>query len=149
MPHIPALWYLNTSVTYPQWFRRVKFVVTPHVLYSSYICEILLFKRHLVVITHRLIYSVRAAYRQGKIAVKKVSYQLILSYYTFIVHLLTPSVAYFQLSILSKNEPSISLVLRISDLRNSVTQALWMETKKWNTSHLLASVLNHCQQQRR
>ena len=27
MPHIPAMWYFNTSVTYPQWFRGVKFVV--------------------------------------------------------------------------------------------------------------------------
>ena len=29
MPHIPALWYFDTSVTYPQWFRRVKVVVIP------------------------------------------------------------------------------------------------------------------------
>ena len=29
MPHIPALWYFDTSVTYPQWFRRVKYVVIP------------------------------------------------------------------------------------------------------------------------
>ena len=29
MLHIPALWYFDTSVTYPRWFRRVKFVVIP------------------------------------------------------------------------------------------------------------------------
>ena len=29
MLHIPALWYFDTSVTYPQWFRRVKFVLIP------------------------------------------------------------------------------------------------------------------------
>ena len=29
MLHIPALWYFDTSVTYGQWFRKVKFVVIP------------------------------------------------------------------------------------------------------------------------
>ena len=29
MLHLPALWHFDTSVTYPQWFRRVKFVVIP------------------------------------------------------------------------------------------------------------------------
>ena len=27
--HIPTLWYLGTSVTYPPWLRRVKLVVIP------------------------------------------------------------------------------------------------------------------------
>ena len=36
---------------------------TPHVLYSSNICEILLYNRQLVVITHELSYGVRAAIR--------------------------------------------------------------------------------------
>ena len=29
MLHIPALWYFDTSITCPQWFRRVKFVLIP------------------------------------------------------------------------------------------------------------------------
>ena len=29
MLHIPTLRYFDTSVTYPQWFRRVKFVLIP------------------------------------------------------------------------------------------------------------------------
>ena len=29
MLHIHALWYFDTPVTYPQWFRRVKFVLIP------------------------------------------------------------------------------------------------------------------------
>ena len=41
-------------------------MLVPNVLYSSNICEILLYNRHLVVITHELIYGVWAAYRQGK-----------------------------------------------------------------------------------
>ena len=40
-----------------------KLVVTPHILYSSNICEILLYNRQLFVITHELIYGVRAAIR--------------------------------------------------------------------------------------
>ena len=48
-PYIPALWYFGTSVIYPPWFRWVKLVVKPHVLYSSNICEILLYTRQLVV----------------------------------------------------------------------------------------------------
>ena len=41
--HAPsALWYSGILVTYPHRFRRVKFVIIPHVLYSSNISEILL-----------------------------------------------------------------------------------------------------------
>ena len=29
MLHIPALWYFDTPVTCPQWFRRAKFVLIP------------------------------------------------------------------------------------------------------------------------
>ena len=29
MLHLPALWYFDTSVTYPQWFCRVKFAIIP------------------------------------------------------------------------------------------------------------------------
>ena len=29
MLYIPALWYFDTSVIYPQWFRRFKFVIIP------------------------------------------------------------------------------------------------------------------------
>ena len=32
MSHIPALWYFDTSDTYSQWFRTVKFVVIPPLL---------------------------------------------------------------------------------------------------------------------
>ena len=39
----------------PQWFRRVKLVIIPHVLHSSSICEILFYNRQLVVITYQLI----------------------------------------------------------------------------------------------
>ena len=46
MPQIPTLWYFDTSVTYPLWFHRIKFVVIPHVLYDCNICEILLYNRH-------------------------------------------------------------------------------------------------------
>ena len=37
--------------------------IDPHVLYNSNICEILLYNRQLVVVTHELIYGVRAAHR--------------------------------------------------------------------------------------
>ena len=41
MPHIPALWYFDTCVTYPQWFRRVKFVViTPRFVLHQYLWNI-------------------------------------------------------------------------------------------------------------
>ena len=45
--------------------------LTPHVLYSSNICEILLYNRQLVVITHELICSVWAAHRSGEIVLKQ------------------------------------------------------------------------------
>ena len=41
MPHIPALWYFYTSVTYPQRFRRVKFVlIPPRFLQQQYLWNI-------------------------------------------------------------------------------------------------------------
>ena len=57
---IVVFWHISNI---PPWFRRVKLVVMPHVLYNSNICEILLYNRQLVVITHELIYGVRAAIR--------------------------------------------------------------------------------------
>ena len=56
---IVVFWHISNI---PPWFRRVKLVVT-HVLYSSNICEILLYNRQLVVITNELIYGVRDAIR--------------------------------------------------------------------------------------
>ena len=53
-PHLP-------HPTPPPMIRRVKLVVIPHVLYNNNFCEILLYNRQLVVITHELIYGVRAA----------------------------------------------------------------------------------------
>ena len=52
--------YFETSVTYPK------------ILYSSNICEILLYNRQLVVITHELIYGFRAAHHWRKIVVKQI-----------------------------------------------------------------------------
>ena len=41
MLHIPASWYFDTSVTYPQWFRRVKFVViSPRFVQPLYLWNI-------------------------------------------------------------------------------------------------------------
>ena len=38
MLHLPTLRYFDTSVTYPQWFRRVKFVVIPpRFVYQQYL----------------------------------------------------------------------------------------------------------------
>ena len=59
------------TVKYPQWSHRVKFVVIPRFLYNSNIYEILLYNRQLVVITHELIYGVRAAHRQGEIVAER------------------------------------------------------------------------------
>ena len=47
-------------------YRHKKLSSSRYILYSSNICEILLYNRQLDVITHELIYGVRAAYRQGK-----------------------------------------------------------------------------------
>ena len=41
MLHIPASWHFDISVIYPQWLHRVKFVT----LYSSNVCEIVLYNR--------------------------------------------------------------------------------------------------------
>ena len=49
---IVIFWHIRNI---PPWFRRVKLVVIPPLLYSSNICEILLCNRQLVVITHELI----------------------------------------------------------------------------------------------
>ena len=41
MLHIPALWYFDTPVTYPQWFRRVKFVlIPPRLIQQQYLWNI-------------------------------------------------------------------------------------------------------------
>ena len=37
--HIPTLWYFDTSVTYPQWFRRVK-IVLPRFVWQQYLGNI-------------------------------------------------------------------------------------------------------------
>ena len=50
MLHIPTLWYFDISVIYPHRVRRVKFVITTPSLYSSNICEILLYNCQLVVL---------------------------------------------------------------------------------------------------
>ena len=63
MLHIPVLWYFDTSVIYPQWFRRVKFVIIPPRLHCSIIWEISLYNWQLVVITYELKYVARAAHR--------------------------------------------------------------------------------------
>ena len=45
--HNVVLWNIKNI---PQGFHRVKFVIIPHALYSSNICEILLYNRQLVVL---------------------------------------------------------------------------------------------------
>ena len=57
--------YLLTRAPYTRIviFWHIKLVVLPHVLYSSSICEILLYNQQLVVITRELICGVRAAIR--------------------------------------------------------------------------------------
>ena len=67
---IVVFWHISKI---PPWLGRVKLVVIPpHVLYSNYICEILLYNWQLVVITHELIYGVRVLSARGKIIVKQV-----------------------------------------------------------------------------
>ena len=63
--------YFDISVICPHRFRIVKFVIIPHDLDNSNICEILLYKRQLVVIMYELIYVVPAAHRLGKVIVKR------------------------------------------------------------------------------
>ena len=70
MLHLPALWYFDTSVTYPNDFVESNLLQYHHVLYSSNICEILLYNRQWVV-CHELICGVWAARRKGKLFVKK------------------------------------------------------------------------------
>ena len=53
--HIPALWYVGTSVTYPNDFAESNLSLYPHVFYSSNICEILVYTQQLVIINHALI----------------------------------------------------------------------------------------------
>ena len=60
MLYTSASWHFDISVTDPQ------------VLYSRHICEILLYNRLLVVLTHEQIYVVRLLTARGKIIVKKV-----------------------------------------------------------------------------
>ena len=67
---IPALWYLDTSVIYPNESNESNLLWYPHILYSNNICEILLYNRQLV-ITNELIYIVWAAHNSGKIIVKQ------------------------------------------------------------------------------
>ena len=39
--HLPPLWYLDTSITYPQWLHAVKFVVIwPHLILQQYLWNI-------------------------------------------------------------------------------------------------------------
>ena len=66
MLHIPAYWCFDLSVTYPQGFHKVKFVIIPHVLYKINICEILSYNRQSLVLGYQLICVVRAAYRWRK-----------------------------------------------------------------------------------
>ena len=41
MLHLPTLWYFGTSVTYPHFYRRVKFVVIPpRFVYQQYLWNI-------------------------------------------------------------------------------------------------------------
>ena len=68
MPQVPTSGFFDTLVTYSQWFRGVKFVVIPsRFVWQEYLWiiapGILLYNWKLVVITHDLIYGVRAAYR--------------------------------------------------------------------------------------
>ena len=73
MLHIPALWYFGTSVKYPPMIGQSQISCSdPHVLYSNYICEILLYNWQLVVITHELIHGVRVLSARGKNIVKQV-----------------------------------------------------------------------------
>ena len=60
---VVIFWHIGNV---PQMFHRVKFVVMPPRLYSSNICEILLYNWQWVVITHDLICGVGAAYHKGK-----------------------------------------------------------------------------------
>ena len=69
MLHITPLWYFDTSVIYSNDFVESNLLQYHHVLYSSNICEILLYLRHVVIITHELIYGVQACRR--KIVVKQ------------------------------------------------------------------------------
>ena len=59
--HIPTLWYFDTSVTYPIDFA-VKFVlIPPRFIYQQHLWNIAI--QPAVVMTHELIYGVRAAHR--------------------------------------------------------------------------------------
>ena len=41
MLHMPDLWYYDTSVIYPQGFRRIKFVITPpRFVYQQYLWNV-------------------------------------------------------------------------------------------------------------
>ena len=72
MLYIPALWYFDISVKCPHRFRRIKFVIKLHVLYSSNISEILLSNRQLPAIMYELIYTLfRLLTSRGKIIVKR------------------------------------------------------------------------------
>ena len=65
MLHLPALWYFDTSVTYPNDFKESNLLLYRHFFYCNNICEMLLYNRQWVVITHDLICGVRAANRLG------------------------------------------------------------------------------------
>ena len=71
----PCSIYPHCGILTYQWHSPMNFVGWnllwyPHVLYSSNICETLLYNRQLVVITYELICVIQAAHRKGKIIVK-------------------------------------------------------------------------------
>ena len=59
--HIVAFWHISNITPMISWSKICCNIIT--FLYSSNICEILLYNRQLVVITHELIYGVGAAQR--------------------------------------------------------------------------------------
>ena len=78
-----VFWHISNI---PRGFRRVKLVTYPHVLYSSNICEILLYNRELVVTTYEPIYVVRAAHRYSRnvIVIKGSGRQIRVGFQTYL-----------------------------------------------------------------
>ena len=67
MPHKAALWYFDIAAIYPQDIVGSNLLQYLHVLYSTNVCELLLYNRQLVVITCQILYFVRPADLWGEI----------------------------------------------------------------------------------
>ena len=58
--------FFDILVTYTKDFIESNLLLYPHVLYSSNICEMLLYNQQLLVLTHKLIYIFRLLTTRGK-----------------------------------------------------------------------------------